>query len=294
MGLINGLTQGLVQGLNNGLNDGVNSGVFNGLTSEPSMGSIPMQPETLTWIANLPNPTNGIIIPAVNEFIFNCKRHNNFLFDRFYVFAQNDRTNAMVSISNPTTTKPTEVNTVTFTPMKGFNGNGTDSYIDSQVDLTTMTNCKFNNGIIGVFVNSNDGGLDMSEFGNGNNIGNNIYLYSRYTDGNAYAALASTNTSSVRYLPTTFGNIHILRNNRYGNNSIYIVKNGSIGNQGVVTTNGFHTTTLKILCRELLATRLAFSTRVVSFCYIGSGEINPITFNKDIQILAKRLGLNFS
>lgn len=77
--------------------------------------------------------------------------------DLLYVFATDgDRDFAKINWKSPGNFTPTEVNTVTFTPNVGFNGNGSNSYLDTGwIPSADAVNLAQDNGGAFIYVNNN-------------------------------------------------------------------------------------------------------------------------------------------
>lgn len=108
--------------------------------------------------------------------------------DFLYLFATDgDRDFAKINIVNPGTYDCTEVNTLTFTSLEGFAGNGTNSYLNTNWNPATGGNYSQNNASLGAYIRS---------FGN---LSNSNVLMGTRTAGNDNTTLLShraTNSNS--------------------------------------------------------------------------------------------------
>jgi hypothetical protein len=295
MGLLQGHSNGYDSGLENGLPLGFDAGLLQGFSTSESTIVYPFQKETQDWLNVLTVGVDGHVVRAVNCFIYECKIKGiwkNML--RFWLFAQNDRTNAYKSIANPTSTVPTDSGTITFTPMKGINGTGSPSYVDTNANMSTVFADSTKGAIMGCYINSGVANSDMCEMSNGDNISRNTWLYCQYSPNVAYVALGSLNAGPDLSAGTVVGHTYGYRPPQpagYSPNLIVCSKNGS-STISATAFVGFYNSNLKLFCREQVALRFAFSTRVMSMAYIGYGDFDHNVYSFIVKRFAMRLGLN--
>ena len=99
------------------------------------LDGVTLLPETKSWLAVLPSRPSAQVINAVNTFIRTCIADGNWqLLDRFWLFAQDIQANAVYSIVNPTSTACTQVNSPTWTQYQGYTGNGSNMYLNTNLN----------------------------------------------------------------------------------------------------------------------------------------------------------------
>lgn len=93
-------------------------------------------PQVVQWTNTLTTKPNSKILYAANEFIYRSYQRGNWqLFDRVWLFAQDNQTNADYGLINTSTiiqTSITRVNTPVWSATLGYSGNGTTSYINTN------------------------------------------------------------------------------------------------------------------------------------------------------------------
>lgn len=207
-------------------------------------------------------------------------------FDRLWVFGLGNEIAAKTSIVNPSATIITNVNGVAFTPSLGFTGNGSTSYLDTNYNAL-INGVKFSasNGSFGIYsrTDSNSGSSEMGLY-NGTFF-TQIYakdfgiFYGYLQDGNNASSLVSD----------SLGLFSVVRNS----SRLDLYKNGL----STATNIGSFISTLAnynifICARNLIGTPSNYSSRNLSFAWLGSGSINQFNLNSSVQALATTLGFN--
>ncbi len=246
-----------------------------------------LQQETLQWLQSVPNPVCPLVISSVNQFINQCKQDGNWqLLDRFWLFAQCNQANSLVSIKNPTTTAITEVNAPTWAQFQGYTGDGLTQYLDTNFNSSTSgTVFTSQAASIGIYTRTNaqSAGFDMGN-ADATTVSN---IQSRFTDDMAYFRMNATagavfNTSNT----VTVG---LFSSRRSGTNNAGI-RNGIVvgtttGNPaGALVNNNIY-----IMCENLLGVATGFTTKQYSMAYIGNNVVDNAKLYRAFQTLATQL-----
>src|SRR6185312_965945 len=137
MAVFNGLFEGLIPGLGNGTDIGTYKGAFKGLHD---CNPYVFQIETMVWRNQLSNPKpSTTYLQRIDTLIRNLKEAGIWSqLDRFWVFATEQQSHAKISLVNPNGINAPwpsgiiENNSPTWTRLKGYTGNGTNMYLNTQ------------------------------------------------------------------------------------------------------------------------------------------------------------------
>lgn len=132
--------------------------------------------------------------------------------DALFLYAGENQPSGLTDIVN--LILATAVNSPTFTTDRGFTGNGTSSYIDSNFNAATASNPKFTRNSACFFVWSNTTGTDAGGIA-GTAVSAGTQLVPRYTDNNCYWNL-NISTGSSESFTVGAGNTGLYLLNRTG------------------------------------------------------------------------------
>ncbi len=250
-----------------------------------------LQPETLQWLSALSTPPTPTTISCVNQFIAQCKVDGNWqLLDRFWLFAQDNQTNARKCIRNPTSTDVTEINSITWTAFLGYTGNGTTMSINSNFTPSTNgVNYTLNNASFGLY-NRTEGALASYEIGvNGLALINYAAINVRWTDNKNYWIINNNTTFANITVSTSIG-LHQV--NRTASNATNVNLNGAQVGTGSVASSSLSALPFYLFARNDNGSISGQSTRNISLAFIGSGSIDVLKMYNAVQTLATQLKFN--
>lgn len=244
-------------------------------------------PETITWLSFLPTVPPFWYQVEINKLISDLQGANiwNSL-DRLFVFGAPLSTTALYSIKNTSATPATLVNSPTFTPYRGFTGNGATQSINTQWNISTNSvNYTLNNASFGAYALTSGLGASAGALIGGYLGSDFCRINERYTGdsvraglNNATAYASGTNTVTQGFFSGT----------RTASNLQTVYKNGI--SQG---TNSAVSTALPNSNMFVLAGgNLAYSSNTVAIAFMGSGSINQLTLYNILQTFATRIGFN--
>ena len=244
--------------------------------------------ETKNWLASLTTPPRNDVVKAINSFIKTCKNDGNWsLLDRFYLFAQDNQTNAKISIANPTSTACTEVNSPTWTSMQGYTGKGSNMSVNTNYNTSTNgVNFVQDSGSMGVYNRSNTA-ENKDDMGNLSATTTNA-VRSRQAAGAQTGAINQASSLSIAQTDALGFNVSV----RTGAAACALWKNGTqvqTGSNASVTVPSFN---IFILALNNVGTAANFSSKQIAIAFIGSGSINQLSFYNANQTLATSLGFN--
>lgn len=132
-----GLIQGASGGVGKGALLGAIMGSYKGLNSNILYN---FQPETIAWRNQLPNPKPSFIYLSRIDYLIKTLKEQGIWsqLDRLWIFATEQQSHARVSLVNPggiNATWPSNIlenNSPTWTRLKGYTGNGTNAYLNTQ------------------------------------------------------------------------------------------------------------------------------------------------------------------
>jgi len=165
---------------------------------------------------------NDTRIAAVNTLIGGLKTDGVWTkLDRLWLFAADSQASALVDLV--ARSKATAVSSPTFTVDRGFTGNGTSSYIDSNFNPTTASSPQFLQNSANMFAWSNTSGQDAGGLC-GTLANTDIRIFPRYTDDVAYW---SCNDAAGTGLASATGATGLYLANRTASNAETLDLNGS-------------------------------------------------------------------
>lgn len=208
-------------------------------------------------------------------------------FDRLYIHGLSNEIAAKTSFVNPTSTMITAVNSPTFTPNVGYQGNGSTSYLNSNFTPSTQA-VKSTQSSSSIFIysrtdvaanNIDIGAIDGS---------NKSFIYTRYSNGSCFypinisTAVGSPSTSVANSLGLSVANIN--------STTISLNKNGVQLVSTTITPVAIPSIPFYLLAANNNSTAVEYSARQISVSGIGSGIINQTTFYNAVQALGTSIG----
>ena len=288
-----GLSRGTINGVSKGLYAGTYMGAFGGGNSNTYYIS---QAETLAWINQLSLPKPSSLYKMKVDFLIkNLKEFGIWnQLDRLWVFSTEQQAHARVSLVNPSginsawPSNITEVNNPTWTRLKGYTGNGTSAYLNTNyTESTNGINATQNNVSTGIWcTNKAITGSTEVDFGS-NNGGSEIL--SQYWNGNLNAYVNSASGGVYTGYGNTLG---LTAMQRTSSSSINILKNGVVISTPAENSTGVATTQTYIMTQNVSGSPQAgvYSTRRYSIFFIGSGNINQVLLYNILQRFAMEIG----
>ena len=206
-------------------------------------------------------------------------------FDRLWIHGLSDSIAARTSFVNPSSTLITAVNSPTFTPSLGYQGNGVNSYLNTNFNPATQA-VKFtsSSGSMGVYVNtvsSTDGAL----FGQIDGLYSNIF-YRIYPNSYAYLNYAGGAGSSK-----TDDGLGLIGAYKTNTSQQYYFKNGVTSSPDSCIGSPLVNGDLGIFCRFLNGNPYdSFTNGGISLSFVSSGNINQSNFYNSVQTLGTSIG----
>jgi hypothetical protein len=226
---------------------------------------------------------------AINDFILQLKSDSNWdKLDRLWLFATEHQAHAEVSLKNPSSTRVTEVNSPTWTADKGYSGNTSSQYINTNFNASTEgVNYQLNNSSFGVYCTTN---VDEHSVEMGVKSGSTYYctLFLRYSndlyaDINDNTGISVSNTDSKGF----FTNV------RSSSTDSKIYRDGSVFHSTTSNTStGIPSASFFILARNDAGSPNYYSGKQISLAFAGSGDLSQDTFYAAVQDLATEIGFN--
>lgn len=189
--------------------------------------------------------------------------------DLLYVFATDgDRNYAKINWRSPGSFTPTEVNELTFTENIGFNGNGTNSYLNTNfIPNTNAVNYTLNNACLFCYINNDISSNTKFDFGVVSAPGD-IRFISRNASNTHSFLINTINNSTVGSSVSGAGFYQIQRT---GSAVSKLFKNGSQVGADITTSSvGLPSRFLPLLANNNLGTAGSFSDRQMGMFGLGS------------------------
>lgn len=262
--------------------------------------NIPLLPETTAYLANCPTVPSASWINALNTLIRSLILNGNWSnLDRLWIFATpaGCQSNAHISVVNPTSTPITEVNSPSWTANKGYTGNGTNSYLNSNFNAHTQ-GVKFtlNNNSYGVYSVSNaTPTTNQYQFGAGDATSNYNLIQTGFESAGQYTTFVYNNTAgnAVSSPSTSTQPLALVSTSRISSTNIAIYNRGSATTSGAAQTSSvIPNLNSYILGVNLNGTLGVPSVEQVALVFVGGGGLNQSTFYTEIQAFATAIGFN--
>jgi hypothetical protein len=252
-------------------------------------------PDALLYFAQLvPQPSNAFK-DAINTYIVDLKAANIFQsLDRLWLFATEYQQNARVSLVNPGSTQIIEVNSPTWTALRGYTGNGTNMYLRSQF-VPSVDGVKYvlNDSSANIYCRTalvNSTGAGYGSFNPGATIS---VVQLRNADNFATSLNSLTARTAALAAPATPGMFGTRRNGPNNATQQFSYRNGVVmAMGGAGASSSVPTIEFYILARNNNGTPDLFSNRQQSIMSIGNGQFDQTTFYNLTQTLATTLGFN--
>lgn len=243
--------------------------------------------ETRLWLSFLPTRPSDLTIKSVNNFIRAAKSHGYWnLFDRFNLFAQDKQANAVYSIKNPTSTPCTEVNSPSWVAYRGYSGNGSSSYVNSNTAPSTGINFTQDLASFGLYsiTNSVHTGVDAGTITSTNTKAS--VLRTRFTGDVSHYRI---NESSVPLItaPANNNSTGLFGVYRTGSTATEILRNGVSLGTSVYASDGLSTVPFYIGALNIDNVASQFTDRQISLFYTASGSLPAMTFYNDFNTYLK-------
>lgn len=264
------------------------------------VNNAPLDPSTKAYV-NAVASNGGTLsryakYKLINPLVKDLKRSGIFNYlDRFYLLANESSIPALVSIVNPTASIATAVNTPTFTQWRGYTGNGTNSYLNSNYSLQTHT-VQMSGPCMsyGFYSRTNPAPgfkIDLGAYNGGtvfwqvdtydNGTTQPLGLYTSMYEANSNAGQSTLNFGSSIGFFAASANATAGKQYINGTNTFNYVRpiSGTIGN-----LNAY------ILARNSNGTASAFSNRQLSVVFWGSCNVDQVLLYGVVQRVQSKIG----
>lgn len=210
-------------------------------------------------------------------------------FDRLWIHALSNSIAARTSFVNPLSTLATEVNGPTFTPLLGYTGNGTTSYLNTNFNpFTQGVKYTLNSASGFTYIQQNIVSTGAA-FGaiTGSDI--SVLLYPQFLVNTPIYYINNVGTDSYGVGMNSQGMSSFIRAN---NTTIRIYKNGILNSSNVKNSSLIPSTNIYICGRSTAGTLTNGFTGTISATGLGSNAWNQLNFYNALQALATSLGWN--
>lgn len=209
-------------------------------------------------------------------------------FDRLWIHGLSNNIAARTSFVNPTSTIITAVNSPTFIPSVGYQGNGLTSYLNSNFNpFTQGVKYTLNNASGLSYIQQNIVSTGAS-FGAivGSDI--SVLLYPQFTLNMPIYYINNLGTDSYG----TTNSQGLLNFRRISNSTIQLYKNGIFNAQNTKNSSLIPNTNIFICGRSTAGTLTNGFTGTISVTGLGSANYDQLDFYTALQNLAISLGWN--
>jgi hypothetical protein len=209
-------------------------------------------------------------------------------FDRLWIHALSNNIAARTSFVNPTSTIITAVNNPTFTPLLGYTGNGTTSYLNTNFNpLTQGVKYSLNNASAFTYIQQN---IVSTGAAFGAIIGSDIsvLLYPQFLLNTPIYYINNLGTDS--YGSANSQGLSSFR--RRNNITIEYFKNGIANASNIKNSTLIPNTNIYICGRSTAGSLTNGYTGTISATGFGNNNYNQLNFYNALQALATSLGWN--
>lgn len=207
-------------------------------------------------------------------------------FDRLWIHGLSNNIAARTSFVNPSSTIVTAVNSPTFTPSVGYQGNGSTSYLTTNYNpFTEGVKYTLNNASAFVYVRENIVALRcaMGAFTGGNT---GLLLYPQYASNQGLYYINNNSPDNL----TTQNSVGLSSCIRTSTTNTVGYKNGVISGANARVSNNMPNTNIFILGQSTAGTIAAAYSGTVSASGLGSSNYNQLTFYNAVQALGTSIG----
>jgi len=206
-------------------------------------------------------------------------------FDRLWIHGLANSVAARTSLANPTSTMITAVNSPTFTASQGYNGNGTNSYLNTNYNPTT-NGVKYTLDSASLYVYSR---TDLNAFKL--DIGHaNATIYSTLDIRDGGSFYRSINQIGLTNGIAVANSLGLFSGVRVGTLDVRSYKNGTSILTNTTASSTLINNNMYVLALNNNGTAAFYSSRQLSVSAIGSGLVNQSTFYTAVQALGTSIG----
>lgn len=212
--------------------------------------------------------------------------------DRLWILAAEASDQALISLINPSYAAITPVNTPTFVVDRGYTGNGSNNYLNTNCNPATDTiNYVQNNASMGVYVRVLPTPASMAEIGNDNGTTASTIIQTKYVDNFLYAQINDGASTQINYANVAGVGFQSIVRTSSVIRSGYI--NGSLIQTLNLTSSAVPAYPVFLLAYNLAGTAHGYSDRSIACTYIGSGDLSQSYLYSAIQTYMIAVGANF-
>lgn len=228
--------------------------------------AVAFEAETVAALAAMSVQPDGTRQGLLNDLIAGLKADGVWAkLDWLSLLAAHDEQAGRLNLVNPAQAM-TAVNTPTFETDRGFTGNGTSSYLNSNWNATTASSPKFvqNSAHMGVWVNVNISASGQFDIGTQwraaimTRASPNFQFYANSTTAQTVALPVNTSVGHTAW-------------SRTGASAHEVFKDGASVASGTTASTSLMNAPFLVLAVNNAGTPTSFSTRRVAACHWGSG-----------------------
>lgn len=241
--------------------------------------------DALAYFAQLTPSPSVRYQKAINELVKELKAHGNWTkLDRLWIHATEAQQHAKVSLVNPASPQLTEFNSPTWTANRGYSGNGSTMYINTNFKpASSGVTYTMNAASLGIYTRVD--GISSSSYPIGvNGAGANDRALIGFLPNIDYR-LNSINSTSISNTGTSGFYTAV----RTSSTSKSIYRNGSLINTTVDTATNLPSLDIFLLAFNAAGVATLPTTNQLSLSLIG-GAVNPITLSNAVQNFANKIG----
>ena len=206
-------------------------------------------------------------------------------FDRLWIHGLSNSVAARTSLANPTSTMITAVNSPTFTASQGYNGNGTNSYLNTNYNPTT-NGVKYTLDSASLYVysrtNLNAFKIDIGHC--------NATSYSTLDIRDAGSFYRSINQVGFISAVGVANSLGLFSGVRVGTLDVRSYKNGTSISTDTTASSTLINNNIYVLALNNNGPTSFYSPRQLSLSAIGSGVVNQANFYTAVQALGTSIG----
>lgn len=243
---------------------------------------------TTAWLAKVTSPAQQTIY-AVDAFFKQLRADGNLLLDAFWLFAQDNQTNARVSLFNPGSFGITEHGTPVWTSNLGYTCNGSSMYLSTGfIPSSSGTYYTQNSAMIGTYTRNSVAGQSAASIGAYDGL-HTCHLDPRTTTGVCIIDMNSATDASG----ASAGTQGVLNAIRTASNAVANYANGSSVFTATTSSTGSPSVELYVMAQNNTGTPVGFWNNQVAAAWAGSGAVNQTLFNSAVNLLMTNLGAHY-
>ena len=245
----------------------------------PTINSLAYDSDAVAYFNAVTTPFTAARKTIINTLVLALKASGDWnQLNSLWLFANEAADQGLINLISPTDTAVTNVGSMTFTADQGYTGDGSSSYLNSNLSPTTATKYLLDSASFGVYSRTNLQAT-MYDMGGTDGTKRNEIIPWHGTDSKFYGSLNSSLYNSL----AAADSLALSSVNRDSATNLVTYKRGVVHSTTVTASNALGTRDWYIGAGNISGTASLFSTRQYAMAFVGNGSVNHLTLYNAIQ-----------